>query len=126
MIVDCPKWIQKRMFRNLEEAARSKINSGRARQAQAILDAIKKKPTKGVSKVTAGRVKVKAVVSYRNRSKQPLRVPIAKQQKYAKPNISVPTGVMLAEPKWKRPSRQNKAGRHEIVGKSGKKIKQIF
>jgi len=109
LIVDCPKWIQRRIFRNLEETARSKINSGRARQAQAILDAIKKEPTKGVSKADAGRAKVKAAKPKHNRVDSSLRVPVTKGH-YTRVVAGGCSDVLPAVLRRKNPMRRHKLG----------------
>lgn len=39
--VNCPRWLQKRMRRNLQESARDRVNLERARIARAILETTK-------------------------------------------------------------------------------------
>ena len=44
--VDCPRWLQRRMLKNLQAAARSRINPARAKRASQILDAVDKEDTR--------------------------------------------------------------------------------
>ena len=43
LVVPSPCWLQKRMLKNLQAAARSKVKKGRAQKAAEILKAITKK-----------------------------------------------------------------------------------
>jgi hypothetical protein len=46
IVLPCPKWLQRRMFRNLKEAAVSRVNPVGARRAGEILKQIQAEPSK--------------------------------------------------------------------------------